>query len=76
MAKNFSDKYISSLKTKGKAYTIREAKGFTLKVFPTGTKTYLYIYEIGGKRKQLNLGTYPHTTLTEVDYSGTSSRKG
>jgi hypothetical protein len=28
MAKNFSDKYISSLKPKDKTYTIREAKGF------------------------------------------------
>ena len=58
MAKNFSDKYISSLNTKEKAYTIREAKGFTLKVFPAGTKTFLFIYEIGGKRKQLNLGYF------------------
>lgn len=63
MAKNFSDKYITSLKPKVKSYQVREAKGFTIRVLPTGCKTFLFIYEVDGKRKQVNLGNYPYTTL-------------
>jgi len=63
MAKNFSDKYLSSLKPKDRPYKIREVKGFALEVLPSGTKTFLYIYEVAGKRKQLKLGTYPLTSL-------------
>lgn len=66
MAKNFSDKYLNSLKPKEKPFTVREAKGFTLKILPSGTKTFLYIYEIGGKRKQINLGVYPYVGLAEA----------
>ncbi|MFZ4860207.1 MAG: Arm DNA-binding domain-containing protein, partial [Desulfuromonadaceae bacterium] len=56
MAKKFSDKYLASLKPKEKSYKVREAKGFAIFVLPSGTKTFLFIYEVGGKRKQLNLG--------------------
>ena len=66
MAKNFSDKYLASLKPKEKPYKIREAKGFALEVLPTGTKTFLFIYEVSGKRKQLRLGTYPLTSLADA----------
>lgn len=66
MAKNFSDKYLANLKPKEKPFTVREAKGFTLKILPSGTKTFLYIYEQGGKRKQINLGVYPYVTLNEA----------
>ena len=66
MAKNFSDKYLSSLKPKEKPFTVREAKGFTLKILPSGTKTFLFIYEVGGKRKQINLGIYPYVGLAEA----------
>lgn len=66
MAKNFSDNYLKNLKPKDKTYTVREGKGFTLKVWPAGTKTFLYIYEVAGKRKQLNLGTYPLVSLSDA----------
>lgn len=66
MAKNFSDKYLMALKPRERAYQVREAKGFTLRVLPTGTKTFLFIYEEQGKRKQLNLGVYPAVTLAEA----------
>lgn len=56
MAKNFSDKYLNTKKGADKAYTERDAKGFTIKVWPTGLITFLFIYEVAGKRKQLNLG--------------------
>lgn len=66
MAKNFSDKYLNSLKPKDKPYQVRDAKGFAMRILPSGTKTFLFIYETNGKRKQLNLGNYPYTTLAEA----------
>lgn len=66
MAMNFSDKHLSNLEPKDKPYKIREAKGFTIEVLPTGTKTFLYIYEAMGKRKQVKPGTYPLTTLADA----------
>ena len=49
-----------------KEYRVREAKGFSLRALPTGTKTFLFIYEVDGKRKQLNLGIYPPTPLLDA----------
>lgn len=66
MAKNFSDTFLKNLKPKDKPYKLREAKGFAIEVLPSGTKTFLYIYEAQGKRKQLNLGKYPLTSLSEA----------
>jgi len=65
MAK-FSDRFILNLKPKMVSYQVRDSKGFVLRVLPSGTKTFLYIYEKNGKRKQLNLGIYPNISLAEA----------
>lgn len=62
----FTDKYLQSLKPKSKKYHRRSDTGFDICVLPSGVKTFLYIYEVNGKRKQHNLGKYPHTTLAEA----------
>lgn len=66
MAKNFSDKFIKSLKPTDKKYLLREATGFTIQVLPSGTKTFMYIYEVSGKRKYHKLGNYPSVSLEEA----------
>jgi len=62
----FTDRYIQSLKPREKEYCIRESHGFTIRVLPTGSKTFQYIYTIEGKRRRLNLGSYPSTSLSEA----------
>lgn len=62
----FTDKYIQSLKPTDKKFYVREARGFTIQVLPTGIKTFLYIYTWSGKRKHLNLGNYPHVKLADA----------
>lgn len=62
----FTDKYIQSLKPREKEYCIRESHGFTIRILPSGSKTFQYIYTIQGKRRRLNLGSYPATTLSEA----------
>jgi len=54
------------MKPEGKVYYKREANGFTVKVWPTGVKTWCYIYTFDGKRKEMKLGEYPAITLAQA----------
>jgi len=62
----FTDRYIQALKPREKEYCIRESHGFTIRVLPSGSKTFQFIYTLEGKRRRLNLGSYPATTLSEA----------
>ncbi|MEZ4484356.1 MAG: integrase arm-type DNA-binding domain-containing protein [Syntrophotaleaceae bacterium] len=62
----FTDRYIKSLKPESKMYQIREGRGFAIRILPSGVKTWYYVYSFGGKRRQLNLGNYPDTSLQEA----------
>jgi integrase len=60
----FTDKGIANLKPIVKKFYVRDVReGFALRVMPSGAKTFLYIYTLNGKRKELNLGNYPEVTL-------------
>ena len=62
----FTDTMVRNLKTDKKRY-LREANGFTIRVMPSGVKTWLFVYTISdGKRKEMNLGNYPAITLAEA----------
>lgn len=54
----FTDKFIKSLKAEEKKFYKREKDGFTIRVMPSGVKTWLYVYTFEGKRKEMNLGQY------------------
>jgi hypothetical protein len=62
----FSDKLIAGLKPRAARYYIREARGFAIRVQPSGLKTWFFIYTIKGIRKHLNLGAYPGVTLARA----------
>lgn len=64
----FSDKAIKALKPEPKRYVIRElnGKGFAIRVSTSGTKTFVFIYQFQGKRRQMSLGEYPHTSLADA----------
>ncbi|MBE2889662.1 tyrosine-type recombinase/integrase [Geobacter anodireducens] len=62
----FSDRYLQSLKPKEKMYQIRESHGFGLRVLPSGVKIFIYVYTLDGKRRQMNLGHYPHKSLADA----------
>ena len=59
----FTDTKIRSLKAKNAKYFESEGNGFTVRVTPSETKTFLYLYTVNGKRREMNLGNYPHVTL-------------
>ena len=60
----FTDTMIKKLKPlEEKKYSRSEGNGFTIRVMPSGIKTWLYIYGINDKRREMNLGGYPDVTL-------------
>ena len=59
----FTDTMIRRLKPEEKKYVRGEGNGFTIRVMPSGVKTWLYAYSFEGKRREMNLGGYPDVTL-------------
>jgi len=59
----FTDTMIRKLRPESSEYRRSEGNGFTIRVMPSGFKTWLYLYAFEGKRRCLNLGQYPEVTL-------------
>ncbi|MBV5340142.1 MAG: integrase arm-type DNA-binding domain-containing protein [Deltaproteobacteria bacterium] len=59
----FTDTFIKKLKPSDKKYVRGEGNGFTVRVMPSGVKTWLYVYSFDDKRHEMNLGSYPDVTL-------------
>jgi len=62
----FTDIFIKNLKPEPTKYYKREANGFAIKVWPSGAKTWIYIYTFDGKRKEMRLGEYPAMKLADA----------
>ena len=59
----FTDTRIRKLKSIDKKYIRGEGNGFNVRVMPSGVKTWLYLFSIGSKRREMKLGNYPEVTL-------------
>ena len=59
----FTDTMIRKLKPETSDYIRSEGNGFSIRVMPSGSKTWLYLYSFDGKRRKMHLGTYPEVTL-------------
>ena len=66
MGKQFTEKTIAAAKPKNEKYYLREGRGFTLQIMPTGSKTFLYIFELDQHKGYLRLGQYPGCSLAEA----------
>lgn len=62
----FTDIMIRKLKPEAKEYRRSEGNGFTIRVMPSGVKTWLYLYTIDEKRRCKNLGQYSDVPLEEA----------
>ena len=58
MADTLNDMIVRNLEPEESEYTSREKGGFGVRVYPTGRKTFFYMYRIDGQRRFLNLGEY------------------
>lgn len=59
----FTDIMIRKLKPEERKYLRSEGNGFTIRVMPSGVKTWLYVFNCDGRRREMNLGCYPEVTL-------------
>lgn len=71
----FTDSGIRNIEIKDKKYYKREDSGLTIRVLPTGVKTFLFVYTFDGRRRELNIGSYPDKSLADArtDYSAAYS---
>lgn len=68
MSKIFTDKQIKNEKPKDYIYDLREpnGNGFALRVFPSGEKSWVFIYTLHGRKRRMTLGKYPTMSLKKA----------
>jgi site-specific recombinase XerD len=64
--KQFTERFVASLKPKNTKYFIREGRGFAIQVLPSGTKTFVYIFELNKNKGYFLLGQYPVISLADA----------
>lgn len=57
---------IKALKPKDKTYQMREGKGFGIRIFPSGEKTFFFAYKFHGRQRMMKLGIFPEKTLHDA----------
>ena len=65
----FTDRSIKALKPEDKRRDIREGKsrpGFAVRIFPSGNKSFIYIYTLNGVKRRMTLGSFPNISLSEA----------
>lgn len=68
MDKRFTDTIVRNLPAKDKMYQERSAgeQGFGMRVLPSGHKIWIFTYTFDGRRRQMNLGSYPELSLADA----------
>jgi len=62
----FTVKSINALKPQDKPYQVREGKGFGVRVFPSGEKTWFFAYKIYGRQRLMTLGDISTLKLADA----------
>lgn len=83
-ATKWTDLFIRNLEPKAARYDLREGDGFTVRVSPTGGKSFYFVYTLNGIKRRLFLGEYdPKATDAKngpdaepMPYKGAVSLKG
>ncbi len=66
MSKRFTEVALQKLKPRAVRFDVREGNGFLLRVFPSGEKSFQFVYQRYGFKKRLTLGPYPFLTLEKA----------
>ncbi|OEU72715.1 MAG: hypothetical protein BA869_01490 [Desulfuromonadales bacterium C00003107] len=62
----FTVKQIENLELRDRPYQVREGKGFGIRVFPSGEKTWFFAYKFHGRQRMMALGGFPDLKLSEA----------
>ncbi len=73
----FTDRGIKALKATGKRYEVSESngRGLRLRISPTGTKTFVYVFRRHGKLHRLTLGAVGDITINAAHETHSTLRK-
>lgn len=71
----FTDKGVKALEPREKAYDLREGDGFGVRVLPSGTKSWFFLYHFNGIKKRLSLGIYPDVSLKQAREKHDAAKK-
>ena len=66
MATKFYNNTIKALEIKPKRYDVLETNGFSVRVSPSGSKIFCYVYKFNGKNRRYTIGEYPAMTLANA----------
>lgn len=61
-----TDRQVKNLKPKAQRYEVWEGGGFGLRIFPTGSKSWIFMYRFNGKVKRATFGNYPKLSVAEA----------
>lgn len=75
MSKKFTEIFVRNLKPQAKPYTVRESGGFSLRIRPSGVKSWIFTYDFLGQRRNLTLGVYPNLSLKAARSAHTEARE-
>jgi integrase len=64
--KQITELALKNAKPQEKDYSLREQNGFVVRIRPSGSKTFYYLYRVSGEQKRLTIGTYPAMSLAEA----------
>ncbi|MEO5339238.1 MAG: tyrosine-type recombinase/integrase [Magnetococcus sp. MYC-9] len=70
----FTDRFIQNLEVKPERYDVRETDGFAVRVAPSGTKAWQFIYTFNARKRRVTLGVYPGMSLKEAKEACTRMR--
>lgn len=66
MSKNLSTRKIAALRPREKRYTVTDGHGLTLRVHPSGVKSWCLRISYGGSVTDLSLGRWPEVSLMQA----------
>jgi len=66
---------VKGLKPKAKRYEVGEAGGLRVRVSPSGTKTWVYVYWRDGRPRRLTLGHHPTMSLLAARKAAAEARQ-
>lgn len=66
VVRKFTDRAVKNLKAKTTRYELWEGNGFGIRVTPSGTKSWVFVYHHAGRSRRMTLGTYPFMTVAKA----------
>ena len=62
----FTDRFVKSLQPKELRYEIQGNYGLRVRVHPTGSKSWIFVYQLNNTRRRIGLGSYPEISVKDA----------